>query len=123
MSTATKRLVTAFCVFLVAGAACAGVAPDASAVKAGLNAAAMARLSVSEAFIKTGKWAESNAAAGYEAPSGGPASVNVGPGGVITVDFGGPSITLTPSDGGKGQVDWSCKGTGLAADVLPQECR
>jgi hypothetical protein len=97
---------------------------DAASVLAALNAAAPAKLAVSETYAKTHVWAESNKAAGYEAPADAQATVEVGAAGVITIGFaGGGAITLTPASGGGSMVRWSCASNGLDQAVVPKACR
>lgn len=54
---------------------------DAEVIKAGLTAAASAKVCVTEAFVSSGVWADSNAKAGYGPPTTGPAVVTVRAGG------------------------------------------
>jgi hypothetical protein len=97
---------------------------DAATVLAALNAAAPAKLAVSETYAKTHVWAESNETAGYEAPADAQATVEVGAAGVITIGFtGGGAITLTPAYGGGSMVRWSCASSGLDPAVVPEVCR
>jgi hypothetical protein len=97
---------------------------DAATVLAALNAAAPAKLAVSETYAKTHVWAESNETAGYEAPADAQATVEVGAAGVITIGFaGGGAITLTPASGGGSMVRWSCASSGLDPGVVPEVCR
>jgi hypothetical protein len=97
---------------------------DAATVLAALNAAAPAKLAVSDTYAKTHVWAESNEAAGYEVPADAQATVEVGAAGVITIGFaGGGAITLTPASGGGSMVRWSCASSGLDPAVVPEVCR
>ena len=122
--------VTAFlCGCVLAGSVLA-VNSDAATVLEALNLAMPAKLSVSEQFVKNGKWVEDNAAAGLEQESSGPISINVSSGGLITVTFNSPTdlagkaIVLTPSDGGHGQVNWTCKASdAFPTGALPKECQ
>jgi type IV pilus assembly protein PilA len=128
MASQVTRLTTAFCLTVIVGVAFAGNSSASDVIMDGLNAAMPAKLAVSEAFAKTGQWAESNSAVGFEA-SQGAASVNVGSGGLITITFkdpaglAGKSIVLTPSSAGNGTVNWSCKGAAFPASTLPKECQ
>jgi hypothetical protein len=97
---------------------------DAATVLAALNAAAPAKLAVSETYAKTHVWAASNETAGYEVPADAQATVEVGADGVITIGFaGGGAITLTPASGGGSMVRWSCASSGLDPAVVPEVCR
>jgi len=129
MVSQATRFTALFCGYALAGAVLAGNS-DAAAVSQGLDSAMPAKLAVSDRFIKTGKWLESNAAAGLEHNSSGPTSVNIGSGGLITVTFNSPaelagkSIVLTPSDGGSGKVNWACKASdAFPAGAVPKECQ
>ena len=103
--------------------ALASTPPSSASVQAGLTAAMPAKLAVAEHFATTGQWPTDNASAGFSTSADSPNAINVGAKGVVTITFGGPTITLTPSDGGKGRVTWSCKGAGFEPGVLPPECR
>ena len=118
-----KLQAIALCALLVSSSAFAGTEPTPEQVQAALTSAASAKLLVSEGFFKTGHWATNNSEAGFSAPADAPAQISIGANGVITIAFDGPSITLTPSDGGQGQVSWSCKGTGFTSNALPAECK
>jgi hypothetical protein len=97
---------------------------DAATVHAGLDAAGAVKLAVAETYAKTHVWAESNEAAGYDAPADAQATVEVGAAGVITIAFaGGGAITLTPASGGGSMVRWSCASSGLDPAVVPEVCR
>ena len=103
---------------------------DADVVSVGLNSAMPAKLGVSEQFAHSGKWVGSNAAADFEPTIGGPTSVNISAGGLVTVTFNSPAdlagkvIVLTPSDGGHGKVNWACKASGeFPLGVLPKQCQ
>ena len=109
---------------LLCGAALAGTtSPDKAAVDSALGASMGAKVLVADHFFKTGRWASSNAEVGYTGSGDASAVVAIGQAGVVTIRFSGPVITLTPSNGGNGQVQWSCKGTGFADGVLPEACR
>ena len=96
---------------------------DAATLEAGLMAAAPAKSSVSEKFAKTGVWADSDVAADFWPSEHDPATVSVGTGGVITITYaGGEVILLTPTDGGNGQVDWSCSTKAIPAELMPAGC-
>jgi hypothetical protein len=127
-------VVAVMCLGIVGAASSASAVDGESgsmqaAVMAGLNAAAMAKLSVAEKRVSSGQWVESNEAAGYVPASDAPADVSVGRAGVITVmytrpaDLAGASIVLTPSAGDRGVVKWSCAGSGVPAEALPNGCK
>lgn len=103
--------------------------PLAAGVRAGLNAAAAAKLAVTEQYIQTGQWPGSNDAAGFVAPVGNPADIVIGQGGVITVTYRAPaaiagkSVVLTPSVPEPGTVNWACRAVGVPAAALPAHCR
>ena len=107
MAIRINRFTIAFCLTVVTGIALGGNLSPSDAVKTGLNAAMFAKLAVSEKFVETGQWPESNAAAGFK-ESEGTTSVIVGSGGLITITFkdplelAGKSIVLTPSSADEG---------------------
>ena len=105
----------------LAAPAFAGAAPTAADIKAALDAAAPAKLAVAETHAKTGHWLGSNDEAGYTSPKGA-GTVTIGTGGVITIVFDGPVITLTPS-ADQDVVRWTCSTTGLAASAIPTGCQ
>jgi hypothetical protein len=113
----------------MAFAASAAADPLAQDVRAGLNAAAMAKLAVSEHYIQHGAWPGTNEAAGVSTPSNAAADVAIGQGGVVTVTYrtpaalAGKSIVMTPSAPDAGTVNWTCRATGIPADALPAHCR
>jgi hypothetical protein len=100
-----------------------------AAIMAGLNAAAKAKLAVSEKRVVSGQWVESNEAAGFVPAPDAPAKINIGSGGAISVlyttpaELEGASIVLTPSAADAGVVNWSCEGSGIPAELLPQGCK
>ena len=96
-----------------------------SEVKAGLNAAAAARLAVSEKYLQDGAWPESNEAAGFTTPDGTAADISIGKAGVVTVALRstGGAIVLTPSSAEPGAIRWSCKATGVPTEALPPYCK
>lgn len=96
-------------------------------VAEGLSLAASAKSAVSEAFLSSGAWPSTNAAADL-APPGGltsryVSSVAITAGGVITVTFGGAAnpavhgrtLALTPAAGPNGNVAWLCGAATLAS--------
>lgn len=100
-------------------------AQNAAVIQAGLSAASQAKVSVAEKYASTGAWADSNAAAGYDAPVSGPAVVRIGARGVVTVSYPqlvGGEIVLTPHERENGQIDWVCASHGLASSSLPEGC-
>lgn len=100
----------------------------------GMTAAAPARMAVAEAFAATGRLPDSNADVAL-----GPLSseherlidaVNVGPGGVVTVQFAvglngpisGKTLVQHPVATAEG-VTWECRGGTVPPDYLPPACR
>ena len=98
-------------------------------VMSGLNFAASAKLAVSETYLMTGQWPESNEAIGFHTPADSPATITVGKQGIVTVTYtkpdalSGKSLVLTPSAGGKGIINWSCKTAGVPVKYLPVHCQ
>lgn len=99
-------------------------------VQAALNFAAIARLAVSEKYISTGKWPESNDAAGVTVlPTRFTSAMSVGKAGIITITFdsstaiAGKSIVLTPSAEADGAIRWACRSPDIDGQHLPEQCR
>ena len=106
---------------LLAAPALADTVPSAADIKAALDAAAPAKLAVAETHTRTGHWVGSNDEAGFTSPQSA-GTVSIGTGGVITIVFDGPVITLTPS-ADHDMVRWTCATTGLAASAVPAGCK
>lgn len=105
----------------LAAPAFADSTPSAAEIKAALDAAASAKLAVAETHARTGHWVGSNDEAGVASPNS-PGTVSIGTGGVISIVFDGPVITLTPS-ADRDVVRWTCTTTGLAASAVPAGCK
>lgn len=107
---------------VMSGAAEAGEVPNAADVKHALAAASPAKVATAEFFANWGRWPQNNAEAGYISPVDQQASINIGPGGVVTVVFPSPTIMLTPKEK-DGVISWTCEGVGFNRGVLPKGCR
>lgn len=98
-------------------------------VNTGLNMAAYAKLSVSEAFMTDGKWPNNNDEAKVAPVIDTDFTIKVGRNGVVTIvylvpaELAGKSIVMTPSSVEKGAVNWDCKSPDIAAEYLPKRCR
>ena len=123
-------VVAALCLGMAISLSTVGATANESeaAIMDGLNAAARAKLAVSEKRVVSGQWVESNEAAGFVSAPDAPAKINIGPRGAISIvyttpaELAGASIVLTPSAAEAGVVKWSCKGTGIPAELLPDVC-
>lgn len=108
-------------------------------VSEGINLAGAAKLAVSETYQSEGTFPTTNNAAGLPAPteiSGNDvASVTVGTGGILTINYststepkinagGANELVLSPFTTG-GSVHWSCgaAGTTVGSRFLPATCR
>ena len=130
MNLLSRRAVVAvICLGFAVSPAGAATSESESAITAGLNAAAKAKLAVSEKRVTSGQWVESNEAAGFVPAADAPARINIGSGGAISIlyttpaELEGASIVLTPSAADAGVVKWSCEGSGIPAELLPQGCK
>jgi len=98
-------------------------------VTVGLDMAAYAKLSVSEAFMTDGKWPNNNDEAKVAPVIDTDFTIKVGTNGVVTIvylvpaELAGKSIVMTPSSVEKGTVNWDCKSPDIAAEYLPKRCR
>ena len=98
-------------------------------VNTGLNMAAYAKLSVSEAFMTDGKWPNNNDEAKVAPVIDTDFTIKVGTNGVVTIvylvpaELTGKSIVMTPSSVEKSTVNWDCKSPDIAAEFLPKRCR
>lgn len=98
-------------------------------VSVGLNMAAYAKLSVSEAYMTDGKWPSNNDEAKVAPVIDTDFTIKVGLNGVVTIvyqepaELAGKSIVMTPSSVEKGTVNWDCKSPDIAAEFLPKRCR
>lgn len=94
-------------------------------VKLGLMYSASSRSAVSEYYWAREAWPNSSAEAGLEPIAVPPITVNIGPGGIITIRFdepselAGKSMTLSPApmDGNVG-MQWACSSTDIPPDQL-----
>ena len=98
-------------------------------VTVGLDMAAYAKLSVSEAFMTDGKWPNNNDEAKVAPVIDTDFTIKVGTSGVVTIvylvpaELAGLSIVMTPSSVEKGTVNWDGKSPDIAAEFLPKRCR
>jgi len=115
--------------FASIGQGAAQVAESLSALAGGreraardaLNRAAGYRVAISEVYVSNGTWPETAAATGMPpvdpATSGAVQSIDVGPGGVITVRLrepfaAGSRFVLTPTAGSDHSIQWACRSEG-----------
>lgn len=100
-----------------------------SKVGEGIQLAAAAKQAVTETYMSSNTWPNSNATAGLNSVISGEytSSVTVGANGVITITYNANSgvssgnIQLIPADS-VGSVEWDCTST-IADKYVPSECR
>lgn len=101
----------------------------AEQVTLGLNHSATYLVAVSEMFMATGQWPESNADAGMNDPEWQEGfRISIGPEAVVTVEFDSPeelrgrTLVRIPGRGEYG-LDWTCSSDTIPPELLPESCR